>query len=231
MKLSTFCIVALLDLPLAGQALAQTMPLEEIARRLIRNEFQGRGSIPERVTFASVQVIPKGTDNFVVNVKFTLRGYYRDSTQVHDYDGSWLLSKETGSWKIQDDSQRMSPGRSEAKSAPPPPGEIDVPVPAASAAQPDRSKQAAANGGGGAVPLGEYNCVMSAGGQLIHAGGFTLQAGGVYHDEDNGRGKFTYDSNQHQITFQGAAMSGQVGRYSGGTFTLKSERNSVDCDQ
>lgn len=219
--------------PTITSARSQTMPLEEIARRLIRKQFQGRKQIPERVTFASVQVNPQGPDSFVVNVKFTLRGYYNDSTQVHDYDGSWLLKKEAGSWKIEDDSQTMSPGRSEAKSAPPPPGETDVPAPEAAAAQPDRSKQAAAIGGGGAVPLGKYNCMMSSGSQLIHVGGFTLQSGGIYHDEDNSRGTFTYDSNQHQISFQGAAMSGQVGRFdsAGGTFTLKSARNSVDCDR
>jgi len=211
----------------------KTMPLDEIARRMIRKEFQGRSSLPERVTFMSVQVNSQGTDKFVVNAKFTLRGYYKDSTLVHDYDGHFLLSKEAGSWRIQTDSANMSPGRYEAKSAAPPPGETDVPAVAAAAAQPDRGKQATASGGVGAVPLGKYNCVMYAGGQLIHAGGFTLQSGGVYHDEDNGSGTFSYDSNQHKISFQGAAMSGQVGRYDSATstFTLKSARNSVDCDR
>src|ERR1019366_7254392 len=133
----TMKLISLLLVLSTGGVYAQSaMPLEEVARRLIRKQFQGRSQIPERVTFASVQVNPRGTDNFDVNVKFTLRGYYRDSTQVHDYDGSWLLKKEAGRWQIQDDSQRMSPGRSEPRSAPPPPGETDVPSPTAAVAQP-----------------------------------------------------------------------------------------------
>jgi hypothetical protein len=218
----------------ASQSTAgKTMPLDEIARRMIRKQFQGRSSLPERVTFASVQVNPQGTDNFVVNAKFTVRGYYSDSTTAYDYDQRFLLFKKAGSWGILQDTGSASNYRSEPKQAPPPPGDTDVPVTAAAAAQPDRSTPAAANGGDGAVPLGQYNCVMYAGGQLIHVGGFTLLSGGVYHDEDNGRGTFAYDPSQHQISFQGAAMGGQLGRYdsAGGKFTLKSEHNSVDCDR
>lgn len=238
----------------AGQGAANnSMPMEEIARRLIRKQNQincwvpgvrglrGIGdpkspacdssSVPSRVTFVSVHVNSEGTDNYSVDAKFVVRGYYRDSTTVNDKDQHLLLFQESGSWIIQTDSAKFISGRSEPQSAAPPPEETDVPAPAAAASQPVRGRQAAGVGGGVGAPLGEYNCVMSAGGQLVHVGGFTLLAGGVYHDEDNGRGTFNYDSNQHQITFKGAAMDGQVGRYSGGTFTLKSARNSVDCDQ
>jgi hypothetical protein len=124
---------------------------------------------------------------------------------------------------------------------PVPGGEANDPVLKAArgstAAQPNQNRQAGSNKGGSAVPLGEYNCVAMArqvgGGELIHVGGFTLQAGGAYEDEDNGRGTFTYDSGKHEITFRGAAMDGQVGRYDAATatFTLKSAHNSVDCDQ
>ena len=177
----------------------------------------------------SVQVNALKDGKYPVYAKFVVRGYYRDSTLVNDRDQRFLLSKESGSWMVEADTGTYTPTRHDEVSAPASPEETDVP--AAAGAQPDRGKQAAANGRGGAVPLGQYNCVMSAGGQLIHVGGFTLQSGGVYHDEDNGRGTFTYDSNLHQIAFQGAAMGGQMGRYAGGTFTLKSARNSVDCDQ
>jgi hypothetical protein len=85
------------------------------------------------------------------------------------------------------------------------------------------------------LPLGQYVCSTSANGQLIHVGGFTLRAGGVYTDEENGRGTFSVDTNRHQITFKGAAMSGQLGKYDPeapvtGRFTLQSGNNGVDCE-
>src|SRR5947207_14362788 len=110
---------------MAGQVRAQStaarvMPLDEIARRLIRQANQvdcflpaiggqaGIGepaskkcdssSVPTRVTFASVQVKSQGTDNYVVDAKFTVRGYYRDSTTVNDTDQRLLLSQESGGW-------------------------------------------------------------------------------------------------------------------------------------
>jgi hypothetical protein len=89
------------------------------------------------------------------------------------------------------------------------------------------------------LPLGQYVCSTSANGQLIHVGGFTLRAGGVYTDEENGRGTFSVDTNRHQITFKGAGMSGQLGKYDPASIaftlqsriTLQSRNNSVDCEQ
>jgi hypothetical protein len=276
-KLSIPCLVALLSLVLAGEVRAQVaadshnagapaspsisvsqstaarvMPLDEIARRLIRQANQidcylpGLGglagigeptskkcdssSVPTRVTFESVQVNSQGTDNYVVDAKFTVRGYYRDSTTVNDKDQRLLLFKESGGWSIQTDSAKFISGRSEPKSAAPAPGESDVP--AGTLASPQAGiARAAENGAGEPVVLGRYSCVASSGGQLVHVGGFTLEAGGAYHDEGNARGTYTYDANQHQITFAGAAMGGQSARYAGGTFTVKSARNSVDCDR
>jgi len=242
MKLVSFLLVLS-----AGALCAQpAMTHEEISRRLIRKQVQiicslapdktyaacDFSSVPTRVTFASLQVNSQGTDNYPVKVRYTVRKYYRDSTYTYDSDDLYTLKKGPFGWEVQSSEGHISGNRYEPKAAPPPPGETDVPSPTAAAAQPVRNIQASAGGAGGTVPLCEYNCVMYAGGQLIHAGGFTLLAGGAYHDEDNGRGTFTYDSNQHQISFRGAAMSGQVGRYdSKGTFTLKSARNSVDCDR
>ncbi len=83
------------------------------------------------------------------------------------------------------------------------------------------------------LPMGQYICTTNANGQLIHVGGFTLRAGGVYTDEGNGRGTFAVDTTRHQITFKGAAMSGQLGKYDpvSGAFTLQSGNNWVDCEQ
>ena len=142
-----------------------------------------------------------------------------------------LLHKTTHGWEVQNDSANRKPGRYLAAAVAPPPGETDVPSPAAVSAPSINSRQPAASTASAAVPLGHYNCVMSAGGQLITVGGFTLQSAGVYQDEDKGHGTYVYDSNQHQISFKGAAMGGQVGRYSGSKFTLISARSSVDCDR
>jgi len=94
---------------------------------------------------------------------------------------------------------------------------------------------------GGAAPananaglaLGQYICTTNANAQLIHVGGFTLRAGGVYTDEENGRGTYAVDTTRHQITFKGAGMSGQIGKYDpvSGAFTLQSGNNWVDCEQ
>lgn len=234
MKLSTLCIVALACMAAAPapRRATDTLPVEEIARRMIRKQYQGRDKLPERVTFASIQVNAQGTNNYTVQAKFTVRGYYSDQTTAYDYDQRFLLSKKSGTWEIQADIGTTSTVRYEAKSAPPPLGDVDVSG-AVVSAQSDRSAPAAARGGANTVTLGKYNCVMYAGGQLINVGGFTLLAGGVYHDQDNGRGTFTYDLSQHQITFRGAAMAGQVGLYDAARskFTLKSARNSIDCDR
>jgi hypothetical protein len=82
------------------------------------------------------------------------------------------------------------------------------------------------------LPLGQYICTTNANAQLIHVGGFTLLAGGVYTDEENGRGTYAVDTTRHQITFKGAAMSGQIGKFDpvSGAFTLQSRNNWVDCE-
>jgi hypothetical protein len=85
----------------------------------------------------------------------------------------------------------------------------------------------------GGLALGQYICTTNANAQLIHVGGFTLRAGGVYTDEENGRGTFAVDTTRHLITFKGAGMSGQIGKYDpvSGAFTLQSGNNWVDCEQ
>jgi guanyl-specific ribonuclease Sa len=108
------------------------MPMEEIARRLIQKRIQG---IPDsyptaRVTINSLQVIPQGTDNYVVNATYTMRVYYKARTHVLDYDHHFLLLKQAGRWKLHSSSfSHLGDSRDDAQSTPPPAEETEVPAP------------------------------------------------------------------------------------------------------
>jgi len=106
------------------------MPMEEIARRLIRKRIQGLpDNHPARVTITSLQVIPQGTDNYVVNATYTMRIYYTTRTHVLDYDHHFLLLKQAGRWKLQSSSFSHLADRNDAQSTPPPAEETEVPAP------------------------------------------------------------------------------------------------------
>jgi len=108
------------------------MPMEEIARRLIRKRIQGMPDSypPARVTINSLQVIPQGIDNYVVNATYTMRVYYKARTHVLDYDHHFLLLKQAGRWKLQSSSfSHLDDGRNDAQSTPPPVEETEVPAP------------------------------------------------------------------------------------------------------
>lgn len=263
MKLSGLCMAAWLGFALAGQVRAQPKadtPGVDTLKQVLDQHLQKLrpvGTTERNILFQEVRAgkqNPDGSYPFQVNaaVRDYGPGYpanrFYGETCVGPMDKRLFeLSRDAfGEWQV---SGAMTVTSSDGRQCKPNPaaGVSSIPLasltgspapsgPAAAAADPaapERNQQSAAKVGAGATPLGQYNCVMSAGGQLIHVGGFTLEAGGVYHDEDNGRGTFTYDSNQHQIAFQGAAMAGQMGGYDSArsTFTLKSARNSVDCDR
>jgi hypothetical protein len=107
------------------------MPMEEIARRLIRKRIQG---IPDsyptsRVTINTLQIIPQGTDNYVVNATYTMRVYYKARTHVLNYDHHYLLLKQAGRWKLQSSSFSHLDDHNDAQSTPPPAEETEVPEP------------------------------------------------------------------------------------------------------
>ena len=134
-------LVSLLLVLSAGGVYAQpAMPLEEIARRLIRKAYEGNGRIrnPARVTFTSVHVNPQGTDSYAVNAKYTLSIYYHDdNTRAWDYDYHFVLVNQAGTWRVQEgDGTKADEPRIGPNATPPPPGETEVP-----AAPPDRSRQ------------------------------------------------------------------------------------------
>jgi hypothetical protein len=87
--------------------------------------------------------------------------------------------------------------------------------------------------GANSLPLGQYVCDTLQNGIQAHVGGFTLLPGGAYTDESNGHGTFTYDSTRGQLSFKGAGMSGQIGKYDSVShqFTLQSGNNWVDCER
>jgi hypothetical protein len=144
-----------------------------------------------------------------------------------DREAHYTLIKRGSEWILmQGIGGTDSPIRYEPKSAPPAKGQLRASAPAMAA--PARETMAA---GAGPVAMGHYQCVMSAGGQLITVGEFTLQNGGKYIDSDGKAGTYITNASLNTLLFHGGGMDGQTAAITEHGLQLKSRRNSVDCDR
>lgn len=83
------------------------------------------------------------------------------------------------------------------------------------------------------VKPGPYHCVFFANGTLTTIPGFTIQPGGTYRHQDGNTGKFTYNTAQALITFQGGSLDGQAGAVDPTVIHIYNQRRSrtlMDCD-
>src|SRR6266567_4312768 len=156
------CTKLLLLVALAAPAFAGAR--EDLVKKLICYQVENDPyeKVPYRVAFASVSV-GDGQDNIPVVAKFTTRGYFNDITVAKDREAHYTLMQRGSEWILMQGTGGVdSPIRYEPKAAPPPKGQFT-----ASAQAPPAPSHVAAPGGTATVPLGHYQCVMSAGGQLI----------------------------------------------------------------
>jgi hypothetical protein len=96
---------------------------------------------------------------------------------------------------------------------------------------------AQAKGGPAAVNPGKYHCVFFINGALQTTPGFTIQTDGSYLHDSGSKGRYSYDSSQALLVFEGGSLDKQAARVElkekTAIIRLYNERRSrtvIDCD-
>lgn len=228
MKLSTFCIVTLLGLPLAGQAFAQTQTATPSASpQHSASSGQRKYKVGQRVEYVS-----NGKWFKSIITKVASDGDVASFGPYHVYRVHPLGFNENEDAWVGD----FSDARSQLRPAGSGPTE---PVPGGEAN--DNTQKAplqtgAAAGASGQPPAKSYHCVYFVVDHLVDAAPFTITGNGTYTDSEGKRGTYTYNPASSMLTFHGGNYDAQRAEYetSGGASRLHilgpSGRRVIDCD-